>query len=88
MWLPDDNREEEGGEAVLKEEQVINDFSCIILEFVFRYRPLCPVQKIMAVNFFREVVCLWVRGASSQKAAPIHIQQQKAQLIKEARKKE
>lgn len=65
MRLPDNNRKEEGGEDVLKEEQVINDFSCIILAFFLRCHPLCPVRKIMAVNFLKEVVC--VRGGGAQK---------------------
>lgn len=51
VWLSGDNREER--EEVLKEEHVINDFSCIILAFFLRCRPLCPALKIMAVNFFK-----------------------------------
>lgn len=49
VWLPNNNRE---GEEVFKEVQMINEFSCIILTFFLRSCPLCPVQKIMEVNFF------------------------------------
>ena len=59
-------------------------FSCIILAFFLRCRPLSPVQKIMAVNFFR-----WVGGGGHpHKKICSHSQkQQKARLIKGSKKK-
>ena len=55
MRLSGDNGEgEEDGEEVLKEEQVINDFFSYNSRIFLEVSSLCPVHKILAVNFFKE----------------------------------